>query len=250
MAEHSKLPPSSAHRWWTCSGSPAKTAGIASPDTKYSLEGTAAHEVARICLTEDRDAASLIGQTVAEFKVTKTMAATVQTYLDECRRGDADIRLIEHRIDLEELGPPVPMFGTADYIAYSRRIRELRVIDFKNGSGVHVPGKDNKQLLYYAIGAVLAIKEPVSHVRITVVQPRYAGDDPIRTATIDAVELAEFALELIDRAHATMAPFAPLVAGKHCKFCPAQNSCFAFQNSRVETAWHQFSQIDVHVAGP
>ena len=121
------------------------------------------------------------------------------------------------------LDPPVPMFGTADFFSYSKRRRELHLVDFKYGKGVWVAARNNPQLMYYALGAALLIEHPVSKISMTVVQPRFAKGDPVRTATVDAVELAEWSIELIARAHATQQPNAPTVAGEHCKFCPAKS---------------------------
>ena len=73
--------------------------------------------------------------------------------------------------------------------------------------------KDNTQLRYYALAAALTFDIPVSMVVTTVIQPRFAGSsDPIRSAMVDAVEMAEFAIELIDRAHVAMQPNAPILA--------------------------------------
>lgn len=214
-----------------------------------------AHEVASICLVEGADAAQFAGQEIEGSKVSPAMVSGVQLYLDVCRRliDSNDIHLIEHKFSLDALHPPVEMFGTADFIAYSRRRRELSIVDLKYGKGVWVAAKSNPQLLYYAIGAALAIDDPVSSVIVTIVQPRYGGSsDPIRSTTVDAIVLAEWSFVLIDRARETQRPNAPLAAGPWCKFCPTRNSCLTHQNfehaSRHEAAFHQFSLTDFHVS--
>ena len=71
------------------------------------------------------------------------------------------------------------MFGTADFVAYSKKRHELSIVDFKYGKGVWVAAEDNTQLKYYALGAALSINDPVSTISMTICQPRYGGSsDP------------------------------------------------------------------------
>jgi hypothetical protein len=250
MPQHSILSASGAAGWMNCAGRPNATRGLVSPDNAYTLEGTAAHSFAQQCLADGRDAHSYIGAEFHGHTVTTTMAADVQIYLDTCTRliDATDLHLIEHQFSLEKLSPPVPMFGTCDFLAYSRKRRELHVVDLKFGKGVWVAARDNPQLLYYAVGAALTIDEPVSTVTMTVVQPRFAKGDPVRTSTIDAIALVEWSFHLIDRAHATQEPDAPRTAGDWCRFCAAKNSCLTFQNQEVSAAYHEFVLADVHQA--
>jgi hypothetical protein len=250
VTSHSILGASRAHQWWHC-GYWVKNASGANLGSVWAAEGTAAHELAQRCLVDNHDASHLLGTTIGEFEVTEEMAAAVQMYVAVCRRliDACDVHMIEQHITLGKLNPPVDMFGTADFIAYSRKRREVHVVDFKFGKGVWIATKNNPQLMYYALGAVLAIDEPVSSISMTIVQPRVAKSDPFRNITIDAVEMAEWSLELLDRAHAAMKPNAPAVAGDWCKFCPIKNSCLAHQNSRNTAAYHEFSLPDAHVAG-
>lgn len=134
------------------------------------------------------------------------------------------------------------MFGTADFVAYSRERREIHIVDLKYGKGVWVAARNNSQLLYYALGAALTVDGPVSEIVMTIVQPRTKGDVE-RTATIDAVELVEWSFKLLEAAAATQAPNAPQVAGEHCKFCPAKGTCLAYQNQSYAAAYHQFGIV-------
>jgi hypothetical protein len=233
-----------------CSGHPRMTRGVPSPDSQYAAEGTAAHELAQAALTEDRDADAYVGMMFGDFIVTADMASAVQIYIDVCRRlmDACTFYRIEQQFDLAPLHPPVPMFGTADFIAYSSRRRELHVVDFKFGKGVWVPTKGNAQLHYYALGASLSIDEPVSSMTMTIVQPR-TGGDPVRTTSIDAIALAEWSFTLLDRARATQQPDAPLAAGEWCRFCGAKQSCPAYQGGRATAAYHEFTLTDVTTAG-
>jgi hypothetical protein len=248
---HSVLSASGASRWMNCPGSVAACRDTPEGESIYSAEGQAAHELAERCLAENRNAGAFVGQMFDTFEVTPDRAAGVQIYLDECRRvfDAADTFLIEHVVSLEQLNPPAAMFGTCDAIAYSRKRHELHIIDLKYGKGVWVSAKDNPQLLYYALGAVLALGEPVSRINMTIVQPRFAGGDPIRGATVDAIALSEWSFTLIDHARAALAPDASLVAGAWCRFCPAKNSCPARRLAKAEAAFREFSLADGHAAG-
>jgi hypothetical protein len=95
-------------------------------------------------------------------------------------------------------------------------------------------------LLYYALGATLAYDMPVSRATMTIVQPRTNGD-PIRTATVDAVELTEWSFELLDRARAALDPAAITVAGSWCKFCPAKSTCLSYQRENQTAAFREFT---------
>ena len=66
-----------------------------------------------------------------------------------------DTLLVEHRVDLTPLRPPVPMFGTADAIVIKPKRRQLHVIDLKYGAGVLVEAENNPQTRYYGLGALL-----------------------------------------------------------------------------------------------
>jgi hypothetical protein len=231
-----------------CPASPRLSHGIPSTDNKYTSEGTAAHELAARCFHDNCDATHFVGQVINEIAVTSSMANDVQLYLDHCRRliDPADFHLVEHQISLASLNPPVPMFGTLDFGAYFAKRQEFYIVDFKFGRGTWVSAKDNPQVRYYALGAALSIDTPVTKVIATIIQPRFANAEPIRTVVIDAIELAEWSFELIERAHATREPDAPAVPGDHCKFCPAKGSCLAHQMRRATDAFHEFTLADVH----
>lgn len=108
MTQHSELSASSAARWMNCPGSVARSRGIPREESIYSAEGTAAHEVARRCLIEDRDADHYLGQQIASFTVSPAMAAGVQIYVDECHRliDASDVHYVEQPFSLALLDPP------------------------------------------------------------------------------------------------------------------------------------------------
>jgi uncharacterized protein DUF2800 len=251
VPRHSEIGASGAHRWMACPGSVRMTRGLPQEESRYALEGTVAHAKSYVCLTEGREASAFLGEQEGFVRVTPEMVRSIELYVDLCRHymDVCDEYWIERPFTLATLDPPADMFGTTDFAALSRRRRELHILDFKYGRGQWVPARNNVQLLYYALGAVCAIDEPISRVYLTVVQPRFANADPIRTWVVDAPELAEFSFELITRARAALEQNAPTIAGEHCKFCGAKGSCLSYQNARSDAAYHAFDLADARAAG-
>lgn len=67
-----------------CPGSSRMEAGLPDSTSVYAEEGTAAHELAAHCFTQNVDAASCIGQIFNGFTVDAEMARHVQAYIDYC----------------------------------------------------------------------------------------------------------------------------------------------------------------------
>ena len=232
LPAHSKLGASSASRWMACPGSVNLSEGLPDTTSKYAEEGTQAHELAAVCLEHDNDAASYaraasLAVDRTGFLVTEEMAEAVQVYLDTVRgdAGDtAPIRLIEHKFDLEELHPG--MFGTADCVQVWPGRKFMRVYDYKHGAGVSVAVEGNKQLKYYALGALISYGKPITEVELVIVQPRcsHAGGQ-VRRHRFKAFELMDFEGDLVKAAKATELPDAKVVAGDHCKWCKAVVKC-------------------------
>lgn len=244
---HAELGASSCHRWWNCPGSIRMSRGMPNRSTKAAELGTAAHEVAELCLRHGQDAVEYIGRFVNEIEIDEHTADKVQEYLDDCRSYDGPPEFVwtEVPVDLAALNPPAPMFGTADRAEYYPAEQLVKVKDYKNGY-VYVPVPGNPQPMYYALGAVLFLgaERPVSRVEVTINQPEHGGP---RRHTYDAVELVEWAAELMDRARATQAPDAPLVAGPWCKHCPAAGICEAQARHNLQTALVEFGvAVDGH----
>lgn len=227
---HSDLGASKCSRWWHCPGSVALSRDLPDNETEASRKGTAAHEVAQLCLENRQDAIEYVGRAMSNgVVVDAAIADGVEVYLDDCRSLIPEFVLpsdtfIEVQFDLAMFDPPAPMFGTADFVAYSPIMRKLWVKDYKNGY-LHV-SEDTPQLKYYALGAAawLGPDRPVNEIEVTICQPNGRAED-IRKITYTALELAEWASDLLRHARATQEPNAPLHAGSWCRFCPARAIC-------------------------
>lgn len=273
MATHSKIGASTCERWWNCPGSVREVAKMPpSLPSPYADEGTVAHLLGEWCLRTGRDAAEWVGRTavqiitkkgerIFEFKedlhnfkgaqlttteidITDEMAEAVQIYLDTIRFDMETFGLqvedikIEHKFHLTSIHPDA--FGTNDCnlpIPFDRVI----VYDYKHGKGVIVDAEENKQLMYYALGACQ--DGDFNQVEIVIVQPRASGD-PIKRWTLSVAELEKFATELKSRIEETRAPNASLNCGPWCKktFCPALAICPATRKQVEHDAQVVFSE--------
>lgn len=253
---HSPLGASSAHRWIACPGSVRLCASLPpSPDTPYTLEGTAAHAIAAECMENDVwSALSRVGTSVevkpgVHVEVTAEMAAAVSDYLalNKDLISYGGVALTEHRFALDAVGPD--LFGTCDRVVLDRH-GVLHVLDYKHGAGVPVEVERNPQLMYYGLGAMFAFgTADVKSVALWIVQPRCASDGVFFTRwDIDPLDLMEWSLELAAAAEATRAPDAPLVPGKHCRFCPAKATCTALRCEAERAAAAEFTTVQLETA--
>jgi hypothetical protein len=250
MALHSELGASKAERWMQCPGSVNAERGLPNTSSPYAVEGTAAHTLAEKCLRKGIDAdvyldteipVEVDGET-QHIAVTEEMVEAVQVYLDYVRkRSFTEQRMIEVQFDLAPLNPPEPMFGTADCVVWNTADKILEVFDLKYGAGVAVDAKENVQLCYYALGAVVALnKKPVT-IRVNIVQPRAAHPEGIiRSFEFDWAYLLEYKKALFEAAVKTQDPEAPRSAGAHCRFCKALAVCPEQRRVAIEVAQSEF----------
>ena len=251
---HAELGASVAGRWMECPGSVRLSRGQPSYESVHSRAGTAAHAVAELCLRKGTDPTTYIGMSIEGVEVDEDMAEAVTVFVDYCRGLMQDPQWdswwVEHRFSLAELNPPAPMFGTADFGHYNKGTRQLEIVDYKNGSGVVVEVKGNKQLRYYALGAALSMGKglAIDTIKMTIVQPRAAHPEGVvRSDIISYVDLLAFAGDLMNAARATLDPDAPLSAGSHCRFCPASPICPAQRDMVQLTAQTTFAAMPLDV---
>lgn len=255
---HARLSASSAHRWMNCPGSVRMSAGLKDAETVYQIEGRAAHALAEYAL-KHQDGWSHVAHVDVPtedgpraFPVDDTMRDAVELYVSTVQdllKQVGGALYIERTFDLSILRPPEPMFGTADAVIVGDRT--IDVIDLKYGAGVTVEVTDNVQLLYYALGAIVAeftrrVMDPsdavaieqgenmldaatrlFDRVRVHIVQPRAPHTDgPVRSSLIfSGADIKAFAVKLLTRADNVQAPDAVLQAGSWCQFCPARGHC-------------------------
>lgn len=217
-------------RWSACPGSVRLSEGIASTSSVYAEEGTKAHELASLLL---------LGEKVDIPD--EEMADAIDVYVtDMLNRAKGNKLHVEHRFDLSKVHPGC--FGTADCVIWDAKRRHLIVADFKYGAGIPVEVKDNKQLRFYGLGALVDLGYPARTVELVVIQPRcYHPEGPVRSETIDAIDMLDFKVDLIQFAKATEDPNAALKSGEHCKFCPAAGVCPLLHEQALAAAKTVFS---------
>jgi hypothetical protein len=237
---HSTLGASTAERWTSCPASVRLSKGIESKSSAYAEEGTRAHEVAAIRLNTGGWVTNLDPE----------MREAVQIYVGyiEDLRANADLMgakhelFVEQRLDLSSVHPL--MFGTADAVFYLPDEKHLHVIDYKHGAGIPVDVKENLQLQYYGLGAMLMLNRPVEKVTLTIVQPRCNhADGPVRSWDLHAFLMLDLAANLREYARKTEDPNAAIVPGEHCRFCPAAGICPGLARTAQEAARTQFAVI-------
>lgn len=241
--EHSDLGASSCERWWNCPGSLNLTRLIkppprSSPDAE---RGTAAHEVAHMCLLSGQDSIEMVDRVVNNVVVDEKMAYGVQMYLDLCRSfvEGSDHHFIEKRFNLKKLDPPEPMFGTADFGSVKIVQRTVIMVDYKNGYLYVDP--TGPQLKYYVLGVLCELPEDtkIEHIEVFIVQPNGEGHR-IKKASYTLAEIFAWSMELMQHAKATQDPNAPRKAGKWCKFCPNAGLCPTQAEAGMEAAQLEF----------
>lgn len=259
---HSSIGASSAHRWMECPGSNKFIDEVAPPQetSVYAAEGTAAHELAEMCLNNDQNAEEFLGDNINGFEVTPGMAEAVQEYLD-------DIRFITERANEQE-GVEVHT-GCEDSIclswidedAYGTLDNHIAIIgdtlyvhDYKHGQGVPVEAQDNVQLFYYTLGIAKKYDFNFKKYVATIVQPRAPHPEgPIRRFHFDNDRLMGFQDELIEAIQAVrdMSKLSldvvkrdHLKAGDGCKFCPVKAGCPEIHKRVIAAAQDDFDAID------
>lgn len=240
MTQHATLSASGAAGWMNCYGKPFMEKGLPESSSKYADEGTAAHEVAAMCLEQGQDAAAFAGRmiqvtrgegaqaTSRSFEVNEEMVEAVQRYVDIVRGLGGDL-MVEQKVDFGNWLDVPDQFGTSDSLVVLDK--ELIVVDLKYGKGVRVEAEENPQLQLYALGcydiADLAGYE-IETVRLMIVQPRLPSVSEW-VCTVD--ELKSFALEAKIAArhaiHQWEGKAEPkLTPGeKQCRWCKAKATC-------------------------
>ncbi len=249
--KHSNVGASSAERWWNCPGSVQLVEGVPEQESSiYADTGTAAHYVGEKCLISGEDADEWIGEEIDTgnrfIKVTEAMAEAVQVYLDTVRNDmkkygvDESGLKVEQKFHLDHIDQDA--FGTNDaniIVPFTKLI----VYDYKNGQGIAVEAIDNKQMKYYALGALIG--EDIDEIELVIVQPNAPHPDGrVRRWTTSAKDLQDFANEMRKRIQATREEEAPLCAGPWCKknFCDARPVCPALLKRATEIAQQDFSE--------
>lgn len=255
---HSRLSPSSSHRWRNCAGAPNAEADLEDSSGYEAAEGTVFHHFAALCVdlgfdpedfygrklyadyTEYADDGHRVdGEWEIEFdgEMVDSMANGL-LFLRERMEAPGVIVIVERKVDLSPwLGPNE--FGTSDCIIIDVLARKITVFDWKYGMIPVDPVKNDQGTLYglgawNTVAAALFDNDPSDiEVDIVIEQPRAQGGGGVWTTTMRRL-LKEGEQIKLD-AEATKGPDAPRTAGSHCKYCKRRKpGCDALDNFMIE----------------
>jgi len=212
-------------------------------------------------------ASSLVGEIVEaddyQFKVTEEMAESAELYANTilqdaleigCTlRGNIEVESrgtsdswkhwdkktqdsiyqpwvnIEKSFELTDVDPEAR--GTND-ASIQRPGEKLIVYDYKYGKGIAVEPVENKQMLYYAIGAAGENLMNFKTIELVIIQPRAShADGPVRRWATTPEYVARFKAELTKRIAKTREENAATCTGKWCRFCNAKMICPAMRTT-------------------
>lgn len=230
---HSRISPSSAHRWVHCHGSVAMTAQFPDPSGAAAADGEACHWVA---------SETLLGRTPGPVApngivITDEMRDAAAVYVAHVRNTIKDMPIdaefeVEHKIAI-----PVNQecFGTLDCGAWVSPT-ELHIWDLKYGYGIVEP-YENWQLICYALGMLAyvgGLEDQRIKVHMHIIQPRpFHASGPVRTWSVLASDLRNHSNMLTYAAAKALQPNAATKSGGHCKYCSALHACPAAQKSAM-----------------
>jgi len=223
--EHALLPPSSAARVIQCPASLFMCSQFPeTDDNPKALEGTQAHEVIL---------ADMQGQDVPSF-ATEEMLEGAEMWRDTLRpmmESSGALIHLEERVDCFEIHPD--NWGTPDAWAYDEMTATLHVWDYKFGHR-HVEAFENWQLINYAAGIWTSGGYNVSNFELTIVQPRsYHADGPVRSWSVDRVQMEGYISRLKSAWEASLLPEPPTHTGKNCRDCSARHACPTLQEGAL-----------------
>lgn len=228
---HSRLSPSSAHRWVHCPGSIQMSEQFPDSSGSAALEGEAAHWIGSEVLS-GRGGDSFVGRTAPNGVVlTEEMEDAAKVYVGAIHkilngRPAGPHCAVEKSITIPNIHPEC--HGTPD-CAIDDEI-ELHIFDLKYGYGIVDPF-DNWQLLCYAIGL---LKPKHQFISLHIVQPRpFHYDGPHRTWRVGVAMVAPYLKQLQESAREALTASPRCVSGPHCKYCSARHACSASRKAAM-----------------
>ena len=209
----------------------------------YAMEGSALHDLVAIALEHDREPTEMLPFTYTDAKTGEEFTVDLDLWED---KGEPALKAFDKFVveQEERLGEPMKFlietsvqfpgiegaFGTSDIIA--RCGNEIYVLDWKFGRGV-VPAEENKQLMFYACGALNTARSFFDGMNLTsetpvtmaIIQPMRPG--VIDTWRTDLLRLHHFEVELHGAIQAIQSEGmdAPIKEGSWCTFAKCKTVC-------------------------
>lgn len=244
---HALLAASDSLRWINCPQSIRATEHI--PDLRdedYSKEGTTAHTLAEILLSNDYgrlspdEAKTRLDEIKRDPFYNQSMLDYVNQYTSIVHEQYASLVGSRHSfIEFEALlntSRYIPEgFGTSDVVIYADKA--ITIIDLKFGKGHEVSAVNNTQLLIYALGAYERLKDkgytaPMdSTIKMMIVQPRLRN---VSESSLSLQALLQWGEWLKEKANAAYSGQGRYQAGEWCKYCPINTTCIVRAESFLD----------------
>lgn len=229
---HSKFSASGAERWFNCPGSVALSEGLPDRTSKYAEEGTRAHEVLEVCLTNGIKTGMIYSETSGEGEM-YTLARDAAKFILQIAQDEDDEILVEQKVYLDFIHPEA--FGTFD-AGVIDHFGTLHVFDYKYGAGHPVSVRENLQMLFYAIGLAHRYKWNFKRVRMWIIQPRIRGYDGPEFWEIAIMRLKGWT-HLFEKAVKRVERLPEyFVEGEWCWWCKARGICPLKKKAKLEEA--------------
>jgi hypothetical protein len=239
--KHSLLSASGSATWLYCSGSVEAQKPYKESRSGFADEGTAAHELAELCLKGNLNPYDFESKTLPEtnwITIDKSMCRHVSDYMGFIEEFKGH-KIYEQKLDYSEYAQDG--FGTADCVILDGDT--VIIIDLKYGQGIKV-NADTTQTKIYALGVLseFGMLQDIKTIRMFIYQPRLDHVDE-NVMTID--ELLRFGEWVKDRAQAAMKPNAPLTAGdKQCLWCKHKARCPELMRYTENAIQNEFADFD------
>ena len=218
---HAPFAPSASKRWLTCPGSVKLT---------EKVKGTATNT------------------TGTKVEVTENMTEAVQMAVEYIRglcSNQSCVLFVEEELYI----PATDDIGHIDAAVWNPVTRELHVVDYKHGSGLHVEAEGNSQLMLYALGMIQKLKrEKVRTITLHIFQPRCTRrEQPFDTWDVTMTQLALFAKTVeasISNANSSKPTFQ---VSDECRWC-VQAACSHFAKHALNSAQMDFAEFTTKAA--
>lgn len=261
---HALFSPSSGHKWLRCEGALAMEDGLPNTTNDAAEEGTAAHELAAVTLTDGKYNCSAYEGRIfnKEWEATEEMCENVQIYVDAIRArideyytaGAVDVHLyVENRVDLSGFLAIPDQFGTSDAIflvEWADGTWLISVEDLKYGYRI-VSAEENEQLMLYALAAYdqYSAVGNFTRARMVIHQPRREHVSDWEMPIDELIAFGERAQVAAQKAHRLIGkPKGSLLphltpGDKQCQYCKAAGNCPALGKFVEDQVGAEFEDI-------
>lgn len=249
--KHAKLSASGSHRWLNCTASVKAEEPFPNSTSEYAEEGTLAHELADICLSNNKKASDYINTTIEAYSndklidivVDEDMARFVDVYIDYVKSFENEETKLYSETKVDFSNFVEDGFGTVDSAIVDFETGICHIFDLKYGQGIEVSAVENTQAMLYALGffSELECLEVIKSFKLHIVQPRKFN---ISEWDINVVDLLNFGKYARKQSKIALSDQATFNAGeKQCKFCKAKHSCPALKEKTEATIKEDFKDL-------